>query len=402
MNAPIEPLVAQVAEQADTPSNECAVSSHWLLVTQYRSDRLVYFTDDPEFTMPADADWCYLSPYVGELPQGMTLRNCWGWRFRGMAFIDARQAQPANPVKALLDHNKEALRKLLREKVDALRHSVAPSNLMGEHLRARKLAEAQRVLAGDAGDVGDAGHANAGALALLPNAAAARNITLANMAQLVLAAHDHTEQLLLHTELQREQLAVAIEQARTQEALMHIRTRLMEDLAPQTGAQAAIQPEHTTPQAQTKPPSATELAQEQLRLRVQLRLKINELRRTQVSDYLLDDVVLRHKGRIAEAVLKAGGALPPGLDGSPLISHAAARGQALVDAARDVVHEMADVAQTLLHTEQVKDAALARIATLNTFAEIEAMGRAIAQIAQIATAAAIATTNPTTPAAKAS
>ncbi len=361
----------ETAAVAATPPDG-VVSKAWLLVTQHRSDRLVYFTDDPEFTMPADADWCYLSPYVGELPAGMSLRNCWGWRFRGMAFIDARQPPAPNPAQALLDHNKEALRKLLREKIDALRKPVAPSGLMGHSLRASKLAEARAVLAGQA---------DQSTLKLLPNAAAARNIALADMARRVLAAHEHTEAVLLHTELQREQIAVAIEQALTQEALMHIRTRLMEELAPQAGAAAAIKPGHTTAQAMAKPPSATELAQEQLRLRVQLRLKINDLRRTQVSDYLLDDVVLRHKGRIAEAVLKAGGALPPGLDGSPLISHAAARGQTLVDAARDVVNEMADVAQTLLHTEQMKDAALARIATLSTFAEIGTTAKAIERFA---------------------
>jgi hypothetical protein len=136
-----------------------------------------------------------------------------------------------------------------------------------------------------------------------------------------------------------------------------------------------------TPQRMSTALTAEQLAQEKLRLRVQLRLKINDLRRAHVSEYLLDDVVLRHKGRLAEAVVKAGGALPPGTEGTPLISHAAARGQTLVDAARDVLTEMSDVAAALLETEQMKDATLSRIASVTTFLEIEVASRVIERLA---------------------
>jgi hypothetical protein len=355
------------ASATPVPSTKGEARS-WLIVSQYKSDRVVYFTDDPEFDIPASADWCYVSPYLGALPDGMSLRNCWGWRYRGMAFIDARKAPAPNPAQALLDLNKDALRKLLREKIDLLRKPVMPSAAMGAVLREAKLAEAHAVLAGNGA---------AQALRLLPTAAAARNITLQEMARLVIDRHQVTEQLLMSSELLREEIAVGIEQAVTQDTLSDLRNRLLEELAPEATATAALRPEHTTPQKHGDLPTADELAQEQLRLRVQLRVKINELRRGHVSDYLLDDVVLRHKGRIAEAVMKAGGALPPGLDGAPLISHAAARGQTLVDAARDVLTEMSESARVLLATEQMKEALLARLAGAATFADIKALGRAI-------------------------
>ena len=185
----------------------------------------------------------------------------------------------------------------------------------------------------------------------------------------------------MRTETLREEISVGIEEATSQTSLTEIRTRLMDEMAPEATAADAIKPDHTTPQRMNAAPKPEQLAQEQLRLRVQLRLKINDLRRAHVSEYLLDDVVLRHKGRIAEAVVRAGGALPPGMDGTPLISHAAVRGQTLVDAARDVLTEMSEAAAALLETEQMKDAMLSRIAAATTFPDIEAASRVIDRLA---------------------
>lgn len=63
------------------------------------------------------------------------------------------------------------------------------------------------------------------------------------------------------------------------------------------------------------------------------------------------------------------------------ISHAAVRGQTLVDAARDVLTEMSEAAAALLETEQMKDAMLSRIAAATTFPDIEAASRVIDRLA---------------------
>jgi hypothetical protein len=87
-------------------ANEAAVqhaNKTWFIVSQVKSHRVVYFTDDPGYTPPTEGDWFYVSPYQGELPQAMSLRNCWGWgskRFllyppHNAGFLYLKQANPA-------------------------------------------------------------------------------------------------------------------------------------------------------------------------------------------------------------------------------------------------------------------------------------------------------------------
>ena len=83
---------------------------------------------------------------------------------------------------------------------------------------------------------------------------------------------------------------------------------------------------------------------------MQLRSQINDVRRPHVSHYLLDEHVLARKAELAVAVHRAGGALPAGLDGSLLVSHAAAREQGLAEAAREVLAESRELRQTLVTT----------------------------------------------------
>lgn len=363
----------------------------WRIVTQVKSNRVVYFTDDPAYTPPAEGDWYFVGFHQGALPEGMTLRNCWGWRFNGSEFADARNLARPDTAQALLDSNKAALRKLLREKIDAWRRPLAPGSLMGQALRDAKLAEAAAVLAGGTDER---------QLKLLPTAAAARGLPLRDMAQLVQRLHAESQAELVASECVREEIAAAIDAATTQAALAQLRMRLMDGVAPEATAQYTHKPTDTTPAKAGARPPAQELTQEQLRLRVQLRLRINALRRPYLSEYLLDDVVLQHKGRIARQLVEAGDQMPPGANLLPLISHAAARGMPLADAANDVLRELDETAQVLLETEQMKDAMLARIARMASFDDIESTAAAIrdAQLsAPGAAARATATSMPVAP-----
>jgi hypothetical protein len=368
MNAP---AVSPADQGQDNVTSDLDCKT-WLIVSQHKSDRVVYFTDDPAFDVPTDADWCYVSPHQGRLPQGMTLRNCWGWRYRGFEFIDARKNTARNRAAALLDHNKESLRKLLREKIDVLRKPVAPTCAMGAQLRAAKLAEAREFLAGTA---------NAGQLRMLPTAAAVRDLSLIDMALLIVSRDADTQAVLERTELVREEIAVAIEKARTQDALTLLRSRLMEELAAETVVNDVVKPEHTTPQKMAAAPTEPELQNERLRLRIKLRLKVNDMRRPFVSDYLLDDEVLRHKGRVAQAVIEQGGAVPPDMDALPLISHAAARGQSLTTAAQEVMAEIDDRSRIVLDSERMKDLVLSRLSSANSFADLREVSILIDRLA---------------------
>jgi hypothetical protein len=355
---------------ATPPADEGACT--WFVVSQCKSNRVVYFTDDTDYAPPMHGDWYYVSPHQGELPDGMTLRNCWRWRFDGHAFVEASEPKAIPQQVALLQSNKAALLRLLHEKIDALRNPFVTSSVLGEQVRSAKLQEARAVLAGDSTGT------TAGNLTYLIETAAAAACTVQDMAQRIVQQHT-TQQAVLHqTESLRMHLSAAIAGASTHAELIAIRQRIMSDLAPEMNS--AIKPDHTTARKHTAKPTEQALHQEQLRLSVQLREKINDLRRPCVSHYLLDDVVLKHKGQIAQAVLAQGGAIPAGVDGIVLISHAAARGQTLLAAAHEVLSEMNDTAQTLLATEQLKDAWSVRIASVQSFKDIDDLGRAITRL----------------------
>lgn len=350
--------------------HETSEARSWVVVTQVKSHRIVYFTDDPDYQPPMQGDWYYVSPFEGTLPESMTLRNCWRWRFNGMEFVDAGLPKPAKRDASLLQGNKQALLELLSQRIDAIRRPLEPSSLAGADLRAHKLAEARAVL----------NHGSSEVL-LLSEVAAAHLCSVDEMARRVTEHDRRRTEVLLRTEVQREAIAAAIQRATTQQELMTLRARIVDEVAAEQAEQKPHSPENTTPEKLKKPLDAGELANEQLRLRVQLRNRINDLRRPYMSQYVLDDYVLGRKVEIAAAVQRAGGALPPGLDGTLLLSHAAARGQRLVEAAQDVLGESRDIRSALVMTEQMKDAMLARIVSAGTLADIRETGRAIERLA---------------------
>jgi hypothetical protein len=366
MNAPL-PAERQITDDTPAASGE----KTWLLVTQYKSDRIVYFTDDPGFDMPADADWCYVNEHTGALPPDMTLRNCWSWRYRGLKFIDERDAPRPNKAERLLESNKAALRKLLREKIDALRRAVAPSSLMGADLRALKLEEAHAVLAGGV---------EAASLRLLPAAAAARDVELAVMAQMIVDRDRRTREVIEQSERLREEVAAAIERAVDQAALAALRTRILGDLSVDDWAEQAPKPEHTTPEKMGAPLSTEELGHERFRLRIKLRNRINDLRRPLLSDYLADERLMRRKVEIAALVLQSGGAVPAGMDATLLLSHAAGRGQTVFDAAHQVTQEVAEFDALLARTERLKDLVLAQLAGVRSRGDVRAVDKLIDDI----------------------
>lgn len=338
----------------------------WVIISQVKSYRVVYFTDDPAYQPPMQADWCYASPYRGVLPKGMTLRNCWRWRFNGMAFTDAGTPPAVDKATKLIEHNRQALLDLLRERIQALRQPLEPSTPQGHELRARKLDAARAHLAGQP------------AAEILLAAAAARCVPVTAMARQVLALAEERDAVLGRTEELRETLAVAIRRASDQSELLALRQRIVDEVAADRLEPRPAAAPNTTPPNGPEPPLTDEaLEEERLRLRLQLRNRINDLRRPWISHYLLDEAIAARKAELASAVLRAGGALPAGVDGSLLLSHAAARGQSLVEAAGEVIEEVRQQRAVLVATEAMKDAMLARIAAASDADELNAIGSGI-------------------------
>ncbi len=342
---------------------------HFMVISQVKSDRVVYFTDDPEFTPTMDGDWYYVSSYLGKLPEKMSLRNCWRWRFRGGVFIDAGQDKaPAQAKVALIEHNRQALKKILEEKINLLRAPFMPSCSMGEQLRLKKLAQAQAFLSSPDG---------AENYSLLQAVALARRLSMQEMAELILTKATQTEKVLLETEAVRESLTQALVHANTEQELMEIRKELLDQVYPELSGQFKFKIEHAEPPKLDVEISEVRLEHEKTRLQVQLREKINKVRAVYVSQYLMDDLIVRQKAKIAEAILANPDKLPEKLNTSLLEPFAQSRDLTLPNAARVFLEGLSMAGKSLLQTEKIKEAILKQIATMKTPRDLKTVSATI-------------------------
>ncbi|MCA3283987.1 MAG: hypothetical protein ING16_14075 [Roseomonas sp.] len=347
----------------------------WTIVTQVKSNRVVYFTDDPSYEPLMDGDWYYVSIFHEALPKGMTPRNCWRWRFTGGRFTDAGAPRALPQAEKLLEANRKALRQILAEKIDAIRAPFAPSCRDGDTLRAMKREEARAFLAGNI----PAGTA----LPLLEAVALARRCTLLEAAQFILAKDTEYRALLTESERFREQLARAIDAASTQARLLEVREWLLDSVYPELTQRFRLKLVDTEPLDLNQALDATQRTHEITRLKARLRELVNEARKPLHSDYIRNDDARRRKLRLAQLVatnLNAGRlaeAVPPGMgvDFDPLRIYAEARGLTLAEAA-DLLLRSAEVTEAILdQTERLKDRLLVRIEAVRSLNDAKTVAR---------------------------
>jgi hypothetical protein len=345
--------------------------SGWFIVSQVKSNRVVYFTDDPGYRPPSEGDWYFVSHHLGELPPGMTLRNCWSWRFDGSGFSDPGDPTPQGEAASLLAANRKAVHALLRTRIDDMRAPWTPSGALGETLRAAKLAEAQAFLAGGAGT---------GTFALLEGVAVARAITLAEAAALVVERARSTQQALVASEALRERFACAIDAALTNEELVALRERLIGEVDPARAGTLARPANPMTPGEWDEPLPDAARGAEAARLRTQLREAVNARRRRVHDGYVADETLVKHKAQLAQALLNNDGVPPAGMDFSLLANYAQAHSLKLEDAARLVMGTVTEAEAILRATERDKDRLLARIEAARTLRDFQRLGQDIAAL----------------------
>ena len=368
-----------IQTEAHAAPTEAAQASHsWIIVSQVKSMRVVYFTDDADYQPSMDGDWYYCSPYQGRLPKQMSLRNCWGWRFNGGVFMEAREKPKKSNQESLIENNRKALLSILHEKINTIRQPFLPSCDYGEDVRRNKLHQAQTYLALSQIKAPTSPETNG--FPQLQAVAVARNISLLSAAKLITSKATETQRVLLETERFREPLSQAIAQAQTQQQSLEIREWLLDKVYPELSKQFKFRVENTEPIDLSKALTDTHRRHEIARLKAQLRECINRQRAPLASDYLLNDEIRKHKARIAQAVLAHAGQVPEGLDGSVLKAYAQARQLELSAAAEITLHSMAAAADILARTEATKDHWLARIEAIQTLQDIHSVDAALNEL----------------------
>jgi hypothetical protein len=330
------------------------LNEKWVIVSQVKSSRVVYFTNDAMYQPPTDSDVYYYSLFAGYLPEGLSLTNCWGWRFNGGVFTDARESTPKSLEVSLLELNKNALYKILNEKINLIRLPFLPSCAAGEELRKLKLAQASQYLQLDTLSTPDNRD-----FPLLFSVANSRGITVQEAAVLVQSKHSANIDMLIESERFREQLSSAIQAANTQAGLLNIREWLIDRVYPELSNQFPYPADHTEPYDLDKPMTDTQRIHEIAALKVKLRDVINQKRLPLKSDYVANDDIRKRKLSEAKAVYEGQMATSPRT--TPLGAFAAARHLTLVEAAQVLLESAAVGAKLLAITEQAKDELLAKI-----------------------------------------
>jgi hypothetical protein len=285
--------------------------NQYIVVTQVKSFRVIYFTTDEDYVSPREEDWCFVSSYQGELPAGMTLKNCWAWRFNGNDFVYAGEEAKKDRHHTLLDVNKKALRRILTEKIHLVRRPYEPSDVYGYELRRRKLKEARAFLEGDLDE---------SSFFYLQATAQARNISVSNAAQLVIERAKKEKKMLVSTERIRERMALLIEQADNDAQLIGLRRMLLEDVYPELSREFRYHPINTTPINSAAPLPRHAVVQERARLTAVLREAVNRIRQNG-HPYVYDDHVWQHKARLAAQYLQ-GSDSDVAIEVSPLLEAA--------------------------------------------------------------------------------
>ena len=351
---------------ADSAPSPAATHPGWFIVSQVKTNRVIYFTDDQDYAPAMDGDWYFVSHYLGDIPPDMTLKNCWGWRFDGDTLRSAGDPAEAGSDASLMKSNRKALHTMLRDIVDALRQPWAPTCALGESLRAAKLLEARALLDATPDRPAPA------ELPLLQGLAAGRNITLAEAAALVTERHAATQAGLLASEALRERFAHAIDTALTQADLAALRKQMIAQAEDQQPAALPRGPLPMSPRELDAPLDARARALEAARLRAQLRTAVNGQRRRVHDGFDQDDGLLKHKAKLAQSVLNNDG---KAARSSLLADYADSRGLSLEDAARLVIGTVTEADRILRSTERQKDLFLARIERARSLRDFQQVGK---------------------------
>lgn len=160
---------------------------------------------------------------------------------------------------------------------------------------------------------------------LLHAVATARNISLLQAADLIVAKAQETERVVRETERFRESLTQAIEISNTQAQLIETRSWLLDQIYPALSREFKFHVDQIEPFALDKPLGQTHRVHEVARLKAQLREAINAQRAALRSDYIQNDEIRKHKALLARAVLHNGGTVPQGTDATVLQDYAQAR-----------------------------------------------------------------------------
>lgn len=189
------------------------------LVIQVSCDRLLYFTEDPGYMAPGHP-YAWTATHEGPLPIGMTLGNCWNWRYRGGKFIEASEI-PAEERGLSRDavaivRNKAVLTRLLDDRLSTMLKGLT---VLSAVIAPVLYEEAQKVLARSAQPTFAEGSVNP----RFDDMAQAQGVTTLELANEIVSDHQLRMDRLLGLETTRRRLSARIAAAKTTQEVEQLR-----------------------------------------------------------------------------------------------------------------------------------------------------------------------------------
>ena len=113
------------------------------LVIDTRTSRIIFYTVLEPHTIAAHPEhWVATTP-TASLPSGMALANCYSYKFDSGRVVGSPAPKSANTANTLLNENKRAMQRLLRERLAALWGNTPPWELLAQPQEALQ-AQAQQ------------------------------------------------------------------------------------------------------------------------------------------------------------------------------------------------------------------------------------------------------------------
>lgn len=108
------------------------------LVIDIATLRVIYFSKDESelITIPGR---CVQRDWIDDIPESMTLQNCWDWKLRGDKLVNTEEnnLQP----QSRMDRNRMEAIKFLNQRIDITRTALLPTCKGGEFIRTLKLKD---------------------------------------------------------------------------------------------------------------------------------------------------------------------------------------------------------------------------------------------------------------------
>ncbi len=320
-------------------------SSQWLVMFEKETGRLVVITEDLSIANQIEGSHL-LGIVIDEKPEAVTQANAAAWCYSETKFTPYEVNQrPANTIP-LPEYNKQALEKLLLDKIDALRKTSL--NASSVDSATRKLWESERKLF-------ESGILSSSSLPLHLNKAASQNKTIAELIEVENGEKTRKKALFILTEKTRENFLHEIHQADAKQ-LYSLRERILGEIPSIT---VTLENQHEFPKCSLQDEDA-QLRIEIERLRIALKQKSNQIRLPYVSGFQGNDIAQKTL-LLAARNYQAIGIASHHLDIKTLIAYAASRSLSITDAAAQIIDGHQELLSMLFDTEQLKDSVFIQI-----------------------------------------